>query len=453
MLRNSTKTPPSFSATTTLMAGAATLDLTPHSSVFLFGYPHVPRFSTGVHDRLESAALYLRQDDQEAIVIANDLIFVGKSLCVEVRRRISIKTGVPMDGIAITATHTHSGPVTVDCLSNRADPVVPKANTAYLKHVADVMVEAGCAAVRSARPAEAGLAAARAEGVGTNRHDPSGPSDPTAPVLVVRSVADQQAIACLIVHAMHTTVLHEDSTLISADFPFFTRQYLRRHGVLPSHCPVLYLNGASGNQSPRHVTRENTFAEAKRLGEMLGAAVAGAVREVAFGPAGSLRTRRVAVPLETRQFPRVDEAVARAGRAREEFDTLLTTGASRTAVRTAECNWFGAEETVALARAAADGGIKEAVESCTPAEVQIISLGRWNFVFWPGEFFVEYALAVKAQSPNTFVVTMANGELQGYIVTPEAAARGVYESTNALFSPDNGPRFVQATLSLLAATA
>jgi hypothetical protein len=81
----------------------------------------------------------------------------------------------------------------------------------------------------------------------------------------------------------------------------------------------------------------------------------------------------------------------------------------------------------------------------------VIALGAWKFVFWPGEFFVEYALTVKSRSPQTFVVTLANGEVQGYIVTPEAAARGVYEATNALFSPENGRRVVDATLALLAA--
>ena len=106
---------------------------------------------------------------------------------------------------------------------------------------------------------------------------------------------------------------------------------------------------------------------------------------------------------------------------------------------------------MALARAAADGRLQAAAAHCSPAEIQVIELGPWRFVFWPGEFFVEYALEVKARSPSTFVVTMANGELQGYIVTPDAAARGVYEATNALFSPDNGQRVVEATLGLLAA--
>jgi neutral ceramidase len=44
---------------------------------------------------------------------------------------------------------------------------------------------------------------------------------------------------------------------------------------------------------------------------------------------------------------------------------------------------------------------------------------------------------------------MANGELQGYIVTAEAAARGGYEAANAVFCPSNGPRFVAATLALI----
>ncbi|SDS48592.1 neutral/alkaline non-lysosomal ceramidase N-terminal domain-containing protein [Opitutus sp. GAS368] len=439
------------STATALHAGAATSDITPQDRVFLYGYPHVPRLSTGVHDRLESAALYLRQEGQAVLFIANDLIFVSRQLSGDVRRRISIKTGVPAEAIAITATHTHSGPVTVDGLSHHADPVVPKADPSYLQWVADSMVEAGCAAIRSAQPAEAGLVVAQAEGVGTNRHDPAGPADRSVPVLVVRALADQRPIACMLAYAMHTTVLHEDSTLISGDFPHFTRQYLRRHGLVPEHCPVLYHNGASGNQSPRHVTKANTFAEAQRLGELLGAAVADAMRRIAFHRSCPLRVRRAHVPLQLRVLPAVAQAEAQAKAALEKFRSLRTAQAPRTAVRTAECDWFGAEETVALAQAALDGRLQAAANQCSPAEIQVFELGTWKFVFWPGEFFVEYALEVKGLSPNTFVITMANGELQGYIVTPEAVARGTYEATNAVFGADNGRRVVAATLGLLAA--
>src|SRR5688572_33428375 len=98
----------------TLQAGAAVTDLTPRRSVFLYGYPHVARDSTGVHDRLECAALYLRSGDGQALFLANDLIHVSKRFAADVRRELAARTGVPEAAIMVTATHTHSGPVMVD---------------------------------------------------------------------------------------------------------------------------------------------------------------------------------------------------------------------------------------------------------------------------------------------------------------------------------------------------
>ena len=50
---------PAFSAQASeLWIGAATADITPANPQFLFGYPHVPRVSTGVHDQLLSSALF-----------------------------------------------------------------------------------------------------------------------------------------------------------------------------------------------------------------------------------------------------------------------------------------------------------------------------------------------------------------------------------------------------------
>ena len=87
-----------------LRAGAAVTDLTPEGSVFLFGYPHVPRLSTGVHDRLQCSALYLECAGGRAVFLANDLIFVGRKLAGEVRRRIAAEAGVPEEAVMITAT-------------------------------------------------------------------------------------------------------------------------------------------------------------------------------------------------------------------------------------------------------------------------------------------------------------------------------------------------------------
>ncbi|MBP7142722.1 MAG: hypothetical protein KBA71_12500 [Opitutaceae bacterium] len=434
----------------TVQAGAAVVDITPGESVFLYGYPHVARNSTGVHDALECAALYLRAGGGQVLFLANDLIFFDRDYAGMLRQRILAATGIPPEAVMISATHTHSGPVVADNLTNAADSVVPKADPRYLEWLAERLVLAARSAVGNAEGAVLGLGVAKAEGVGTNRHDPQGPSDPEVPVLLVRSGASGKPIACMLVYGMHPTVMHEDSTLISADFPGFTRRWLRAQ-VLGESCPVIYHLGAAGDQSPRHVTKANTFAEARRIGEHLGRCIATAIEGISCGPVGVVRGMRRWLEIRPREFPDVQGAKDALARSRKVYQELREAKASRQAVRTAECDVFGAEKTALLAEAAVDGRLAEAVRSASPAEIQVIQIGEWRFVGWPGEFFVEHALALKARAPaGTFVVTLANGQLQGYIATPKAVENACYEATNAVFSVDSGPRFVEATLDLIA---
>jgi hypothetical protein len=350
----------------------------------------------------------------------------------------------------ITATHTHSGPVTVDYLSNERDPVVPQADPAYLALLEDGIVDAAIQAYRAAQPAELGLAVADGTGVGTNRRDPGGPADPEVPVLLVRAQDGGQVLACMVVYSMHPTVLHEDSTLVSGDFPGMTRRYLQTH-VLGEDCPVLYHTGPEGNQSPRHVTWANTFAEAERLGEMLGEAIGAVIPEIAYASSVTLTSHQHLLDLPRRAFPDVAAAKAQLTHAEERLARLRREGAPRQEVRTAEVDWFGAEETLTLAQAAQAGRLDACYATCLPAEVQLMRVGPWSFVGWPGEIFVEYALEVKAHHDDVFVIALANGELQGYVVTEEAAAEGGYEASNALFGPEAGRMLVEVTEQILAA--
>src|SRR4051794_18123913 len=161
-----TSVEPDASSSTTLGAGAASVEIAPKGSVFLYGYPHVPRNSTGVHDPLLCSALYLRAADGQALFLANDLIHLSKALTADVRRGITARTGVSAEAIMITATHTHSGPVIVDHVSNAADVTVPKPDAGYLQWLVQQMVAAATSAFAAAQPAEIGLVVARAEGVG-----------------------------------------------------------------------------------------------------------------------------------------------------------------------------------------------------------------------------------------------------------------------------------------------
>ena len=235
-----------------LLAGVGVADITPHDSQYLFGYPHVERTSTGIHDPLLSSALYLSDGRTPLLFVANDIIFVGMATAQRVRQRIEAATGVPAANILVSATHTHSGPSTIDYISLADDPFVPKVDSRYLQRFEDGIVAAGTEAIRRAQPAEVGLAIADGTGVGTNRRDPAGPADPQVPVLLARSAANGAPIACMIVCSMHPTVLRETSTVVSGDFPGMARRFLQDH-LLGPNCPVLHHTGPAGNQSPRHV--------------------------------------------------------------------------------------------------------------------------------------------------------------------------------------------------------
>jgi hypothetical protein len=128
-------------------------------------------------------------------------------------------------------------------------------------------------------------------------------------------------------------------------------------------------------------------------------------------------------------------ATANITAAKGRYGALKQAGAPRAAVRTAECDTCGAEATAELSKAAADGRLAEA-----------IALGPWRFIAWPGEYFLE----LKSRLPGTFLITLANGELQGYVVNQEAEPQKVYESINAIFAPENGRRIIDATVSLAA---
>jgi len=394
--------------------------------------------------------LYLSDGTTQVLFIANDNASVSNSVAANTRKRIEAATGVPAGNIMITCTHTHSAPKTCDYISNDADPTVPKADPQYIKLYENGIVSAGEAAFAAAQPAELGLQLAKAEGVGTNRRDPNGPADPDVPVLLVRNANTQTNIACMMLYSMHPTVLHEDTKLASGDFPAMARAYLQKN-ILGKNCPVVYHTGPEGNQSPRHVVKGQTFAEAERLGELLGRAVEKVIPQISFSSDITLAAEQDYIECPQKIFPSIEEAKTKLKTVVEKLERQRNDGTDRATVRTTECDWFGAEEVVALAKAQQEGRLDAAAKSCMPCEIQIISIGDWKFVGWPGEVFIEYSLTVRSKSPNTFIANLANGVFQGYIVTQQAAREGGYEASNAIFKPEGGDIMVAKTLKMLKA--
>lgn len=430
-----------------LFAGAAAVDITPASSLHLFGYPHVARNSTGVHDPLFSSALYLKSGSEQQLFIGNDVIFVPKDLAGRARNRLAATTGIPASAICLSATHTHSGPDTVAYVSNAADHTVPPPDANFLQQLEDGIVAAGEAAVKSAAAAAIAFAIADGSCTGGNRRDPGGPSIPEVPVWLVREADSERLIGVMLIVSMHPTVLHEDSTLYSGDFPGLARKRLQ---AAWQGLPVIYHTGACGNQSPRHVVKANTFAEAERLGYTLADNVLEAMATPKFSAELTLGHGATSDKLPLRVFPGEAEAAAAVDTATARFEKLKQTRPGSPETRTAETDLFGAQETLTLAQAVRRGLVDAAAAKCMPAEVQCFRLGDRRIAAFPGEVFVEFVLDLQAEFPRLHAITMANGELQGYLVTEEALAEGGYEASNALFkSPDGANILMDLAAELL----
>jgi len=429
-----------------LTAGTARVDITPHEPMFLYGYPHARRLSTGTHDPLFASALCLDDGEIRMLLVAVDVLLLGMETIARCREDIRGATGIPESNILISTTHTHSAPVTAEVLAFSDDPVVPPINQAYLERVHASIVRAAVEATSGGEPAEMAVTATVVTGVGSNRHSPDGPRDPEVGIVAVRTATTKRMVALDVTYAMHPTVLHEDSTLVSSDFPGYTRQYLedRLPGIV-----TVYHTGPSGNQSPRYSVSGQTFDEARRLGDTLGEAIRCALDELpdaAFSGSVTLDAAQVYVQLPGRTFPPVSEAEALLAEARSVYQELVRTGAPHGPTRTAEVSVFGAEERVTLSRAQARGGIAALLDRVGLAPVQVFRLGSALLVGLPGELFVEYGLAIKqALNAKAYVISLANGELQGYIVTPDASG---YEAGISLFTPEAGALLVEAALAL-----
>lgn len=432
-----------------LKAGSAAASITPRESHFLFGYPFVERMSAGTHDDLLSSALYLSNGKNEVLFISNDIIYVSKASTARIRKAISEKTGIRGSNILIAATHTHSAPVTVELVISANDPVVPRVDENYLGFMEESSVKAACQAVDNATLAEIAIVVGDATGVGTNRHDPEWAKDTDVPALFVKSKGGDEFIGCMLVCNMHPTVLHEDSTLYSGDFPHYARKSLQ-DVVLGKDRPVIYFTGTAGNQSPRHVTKANTFEEAKRLGQIVAdSIIAKLTGAVTFSSCIPVLVAQKFVDLPKRIFPSVKWAKDHRDKTKKRYEELKKSSENSREIRTAEVNWFGSEELLYLSKLAQDNKLEKAYQSSLPAEIQIIKVGDWKFVAWPGEVFVEYGIELKKQAEETALITYANGELQGYIVTKEAQERGYYEVGNALFGYQAGQLMLAETIKEL----
>jgi len=399
-----------------LKAAVCETNITPPIGIWLAGFAGRSSGCIGVHDELHARALVLDDGLSLACIMSMDLIALDFDLVEAIRDGIARKVGIPAERILLNCSHTHSGPGT------RTFRTMGERDELYCNVMARKVVGAVQQAADMLEPVSLrwGRAPVR---IGVNRRErrneqtvigqnPKGAVQPYVDVLRVDR-EDQTPLAVLFAYATHPVVLGGQNLWVSADYPGMACGFLRRVGMgMP-----MFLQGCAGNVNPLYTGA--TFAHARQLGEILGAAVVVAfhLSEPVDGVPISGVLRTVHLPYlfpsdeQAQQYLRESEEELQ--RAEEEAAPLGTLMWRRDMVR-----W--AQELVLA--------VEKGEPKTLPFEIQMVRIGDVHLLAFPAEMFVQYAIDFEKQSPHkpTIVLGYSNG-CWGYIPTAADYAIGGYE--------------------------
>ena len=432
-----------------LQAGFAEVEITPPIGYRMDGY-FTERLSTGVKDPLMAKALVFQQGETKTALVVCDLLGVPQKLTREVRARAAARTGIPAVNIAVTATHTHTGPLfsgeRARIFSDQATAKYgsdPLARINYVETLSDRLVEVIVAANAGLSPATLEFVNAREDRLSFNRRyhlndgtvatnpgisnpkvvGPAGPIDSDLPFLLISK--EKTPVGSLTVFAMHLDTV--GGTEYSADYAGQLANELRREfgGKFIS----VFGTGTCGNINHIDVSGTHRYS-ARLIGEQLAvSALSIRSREPVVEPALGAASGQVVLPL--RKVSESQLAVARGNAPK---------------IGTSDLPFLTQVETVTTLDLSTRGPTLE-------EEVQVVRLNRdMAIVLLPGEIFVELGLAIKQASPfkHTLVIELSNDN-PAYIPTKKAFDEGAYETVNSRIEPGGGEQLAAEALRLLKA--
>jgi hypothetical protein len=395
-------------------AGVASVVITPGESLWMAGYAARDHTSEGVLHDLWSKALAIEDSKgKKAVLVSNDLVKIPKIISDRIRDRIGAKYGLTRSQIILNCSHTHSGPVLYDALSNSYplnDDQLTKVK-AYSEKFENQIVELVGKAIASMEPAqifaENGVTRFQVnrrnnvEALSTQINDLKGPNDYAVPVIkVVNSTGRLMAVA--FGYACHATVL--SIYKFSGDYPGFAQIELEK-----SHPGVtaLFFQGAGADQNP---LPRRTIPLAQQYGRQLAAAVDRVLNE----------NMRKLEPVLSTVYSEIDLQFA--GPTPTKEDLLKTMDPS-----SATADYLKRSAKVLLQRL--EWG--ETIKDTYPFPCQVWKIGDQTIMALGGELLVEYTLDLKKLfGPDIFVFGYSN-DIMAYIPSETVLKEGGYEGTRS----------------------
>jgi len=454
-----------------LKAGFSEVNITPELGLPMAGMLEPVR-ARGVQWPLMGRIAVFDDGEHRAAIVCLDLLSLMAWTVAELREAMTTGTELEPTEVMVCCSHTHRGPYTRQMVDE--DP-----NFAYLDFLRERLVQGMAKALAARRPARLKVGHIDAPGWTHNRRPVylsdmgeqvgtqgpqwvkhfvrmEGPADYELKILLAEGQAGG-VLGGLVNFASHTTVMGGEP-VFSADYPGpLTEALAERHGGVFG-----FLQGATGNQWTVDMAREGTTRgrgpeHARRMGIALADKADAALTEGSYLANPQVRMARAVVPIPQRRPTREQIELARwyLEEAKPGVDEKAFTrriyGHDYTFYRhsAAVQKWF-CREMIGMWEWQRRVGTRELTED---VEVQAIRVGEMAFVGFASEYFAEFGLKIKRESPfnETFVVELANG-WHGYVPTREAFAHGGYETRFAYQSrlvPGAGDRLCDTALKLL----
>ncbi len=457
-----------------MKTGFAQTEITPPLGIYLCGQLE-PMKADGIESRLFSRAMCLDDGEICVIICSNDILAISNDFAAEVCSRAGALCGIPADNIIVTATHTHSGPNTVDIFGKDA-------NSDYVSQLKSNIVDTIKTAFENRSNGMLKFASGELDGFAFNRRfimsdgtiqthplkgdphmvQPEGPDSKQVDVLCVYDDAGNIKGAS-VTFGCHATVMERDNTKISSDYAGKLCEYLGKK--LGCDNAVQFLAGAAGNicqVNPRDISQtEVGLSWCERMGKAIGDKANGLLQNAKAGQ-GTLKIISKTIKLKRREIPA--ELVQWANNHSEiptEVPQLSDYGSELYGklpdqkvsldelFKTTFWANFYANEIKTLDRMRVENAEM-------PFTIKIVSQANWAMVFLPCELFVEWSNFIRKESPFEFtsVVTLANG-WNGYIPTKRSFERsGGYETkevTSTMLRPEAGDVVTKEIIGILKA--
>jgi hypothetical protein len=419
-------------------AGAYAMDITPQKSPISVNGGMQDRQAKGAHDRLHARCLVLDDGQTRLALAVCDSCMIPRELMDEAKSRASRSTGIPVDHMLISATHTHTAPTVSGVF--QSDP-----DRDYQQYLIGQIAKGIEKAQANLAPAQVGWGVGKDPTQVFNRRwkmkpgsmaadpfgrltdqvkmnpgyqnpgmaEPAGATDPDVSILFLRSPKGQP-IALLANYSLHYVGGVQP---LSADY---FGAFAERMGVLlkaektdPPFVGIMS-NGTSGDVN--NINFAGTPARRAEYEQIR--LVADSVARAAFEAYQKLEHRDW-VPLVM-----AEKEIELGVRLPDEKDLArakeILAGAKDRVLKTLPEVY--ARETVLLAKYPPTVRLK----------LQAIRIGELGIAAIPCETFVEIGLEIKKKSPlkPTFTIELANG-YNGYLPTPAQHKLGGYETWRA----------------------